>query len=1799
MLLVVLLLCCLSATANSAAASSCASCTDLTIVSGANGTDVVLATIRLIEDSDLFVDDHQILRRIAHVETRDGASEASGGGGIWAVNETGFASLVEVNATGIRAYFGIEWSSVTWSDLSVPLYSGLAARLLINQLAGGYDLSSTSSQAMLWADSYGGNAEKYINDTVGLTDYRYNNIDSLEFGMYYKSTITTTSYFKVMASNATSILQLVLSVNGDTQLYVSNLIEPSAAFHCNSVKTNSTANLLLNASQLYKNEDERNVLYISIEVVQATEVSLGVSAIELDKGSDPIDTQAEEFVIGLFDNHPDAEYTPLLISVATRETSPFTVTVETQAGIAATETINPTDILSIVLPDTYLVTNNSERYKGVIVKAESGRTISVSVSNYDQFSSDSYLALPLYQYSGVTEYVYYAITPETDSSLLQNRVLLVGGYNDTNITIKPKETVYIPPDLSPTGLEYELSSNESLTIQLNRFQTLLLESEMSLSGSKFTTTKPVTFLSGHQCALIPSDATNRSCDIIIEQLPPTLNWGKTFIFPLLSSQTGGAFITILAAENNTEATLRCTSISTNANTTDVSSLNTTGDFITYLISPDDLVCSIISDNPVLVTIDASSEGDDDSNGDPFMMLVPPTKQYSNATHYFAPFSDNFTSNYINIALLGQPGDVFLDNASITDASSVYDTTGSLLGYALQLNSSAENRTLSVAYGSNTVYTAWIYGFDFAVSYGQSLGMNLLITGDDRELTVAIESHTYSSVGMIQIICSTTGPPVYITDWYKGGDLIYPSCKHSITSSNTTISILTISSVNIDDIGQYTCTARSYYTSRSATAVIYVTLQTPFPLLSLSTDPSNYSQLVSATSPLFTCSAVIDYTIFNPDELAVVFEWLRNGASISIYNSAYNITNSTLSSTLNILSLGTQDNNAVYSCVAYVNPVSSSPYLINNSDSIQITLQVQAFSSGHVSFDITKLPSVPTSGGTVNISCQINVPERFYVMPDFVRLAYSMNGSNAVDSTQEGYTEEDLVYFTKVALSNINTSDATTYYCVIAFNTLGVTAHAFTNLSMNLAPSTLDIIPRHNDSIYESSLFSLTCEVTLPSSVDTPVSLSYVWRNPYGSTIHYDDRISFYVGPRNETLIFNPIDNGDSNSMQTDAGQYTCQVQVIPNNVNVNSASYVTTSDSLVIEDLPELVLEITYSLDAPAEGDSLNITCTVTYPESLIIVPTVLWSLPISGSLPETRTSSLTESLINVTLSLNPVLYDYNGVYSCVAEYNVTSYSFDHARNSTEYELDVPLIIPNVSITGYPLHEGAFAAGTNVHLLCRVDLSFENKNLVITWSHDNVTLTNDSTYIVGPVQRASDYYYGILTINGISLDDNEDTYKCTSLIYHSNQDTIATSCESFNVTVSDVPIVTLYPMELIVGYGNEARFECLYSSDISSNVSWFKDGQSLSHETYNIYTNGTHSVLTITSTTTADNGTYSCSVNNSIGTTQDTSALLIGVLTVNISPLPVTVLEYRDTVNVTCLANSNLEINDLSYTWLLDGIVIDVNESFIEITYTSSDQVDDSGEYHCQVSSETLSLTIESQRTLIALTPVIVANPLPALGTLVNDSIKFICNATGYPFPSIEWRRISVENDLTTLVGIDSVTIDLPYNITNDSSINVNEVSSVLTLQSVDYDDFGYYVCIATLTSNDVYVLFDNSNVTLMDYHAISSTATLTVSPYGSVQVNPSSVTAYFGDTVAFNCTSRGGPNNQYAWYRVAESRNISVGLMNQLEVEINSIELTARYYCNVTNDAGSSSAYTILNGNLSVSTIPSTATVLNLGDSV
>ena len=160
----------------------CNSCTDLTRVSETNGSSVVLACVRLIEKSEIFTNDYQTLRRIAFVETADGTKQSTYRpyyhGGIWAVNESVFLSTkTSTNVTirnQIQSFFSIDWSSVEWKDLRKPLYSALAARIYINEIAPNVDLSQVSNQASFWSATYNGAGEtaSYINAANSLGNYR-------------------------------------------------------------------------------------------------------------------------------------------------------------------------------------------------------------------------------------------------------------------------------------------------------------------------------------------------------------------------------------------------------------------------------------------------------------------------------------------------------------------------------------------------------------------------------------------------------------------------------------------------------------------------------------------------------------------------------------------------------------------------------------------------------------------------------------------------------------------------------------------------------------------------------------------------------------------------------------------------------------------------------------------------------------------------------------------------------------------------------------------------------------------------------------------------------------------------------------------------------------------------------------------------------------------------------------------------------------------------------------------------------------------------------------------------------------------------------------------------------------------------------------------------------------------------------------------------------------------------------------------------------------------------------------------
>ncbi len=158
---------------------------------------------------------------------------------------------------------------------------------------------------------------------------------------------------------------------------------------------------------------------------------------------------------------------------------------------------------------------------------------------------------------------------------------------------------------------------DSSTIILNSIETYQIESDNDLTGTRITSSKPLSVFSGSDCAIVPHN--RRLCDHLVEQVPPTVTWGSKFHVASLEGRSSGERIRVLSA--------RAASVAVNCNTVvSVSEfqLQSGGSFREFEI-PINSFCSIESTSPVLVAQYAYG-GTSDGMGGPFMMIIPPIEQ---------------------------------------------------------------------------------------------------------------------------------------------------------------------------------------------------------------------------------------------------------------------------------------------------------------------------------------------------------------------------------------------------------------------------------------------------------------------------------------------------------------------------------------------------------------------------------------------------------------------------------------------------------------------------------------------------------------------------------------------------------------------------------------------------------------------------------------------------------------------------------------------------------------------------------------------------------------------------------------------------------------------------------------------------------------------------------------------------------------------------------------------------------------------------------------------------------------------
>ena len=150
---------------------------------GANGSKAVLLSVSEIQQSGVFGEDDDLLRRIAFVETKDGTIgdtfRDGYSGGIWAVDEKKFSvtqnikgfSRLPAKLQQIGRTLNINWLKVRWSDLRRPLFGAIAARLVLflasDPIPPATDLVG---QAQFWVEHYNrnGTVSEFLTRSTGL-----------------------------------------------------------------------------------------------------------------------------------------------------------------------------------------------------------------------------------------------------------------------------------------------------------------------------------------------------------------------------------------------------------------------------------------------------------------------------------------------------------------------------------------------------------------------------------------------------------------------------------------------------------------------------------------------------------------------------------------------------------------------------------------------------------------------------------------------------------------------------------------------------------------------------------------------------------------------------------------------------------------------------------------------------------------------------------------------------------------------------------------------------------------------------------------------------------------------------------------------------------------------------------------------------------------------------------------------------------------------------------------------------------------------------------------------------------------------------------------------------------------------------------------------------------------------------------------------------------------------------------------------------------------------------------------------
>ncbi|KAH0631342.1 hypothetical protein JD844_005631 [Phrynosoma platyrhinos] len=343
----------------------------------------------------------------------------------------------------------------------------------------------------------------------------------------------------------------------------------------------------------------------------------------------------KKFVTAFLSNLNKKQYNPKFELLITGYHPATTVTVTANGHIVQkTFSLTEGQTFPVELPDTLEILGNTFSDKTVWIQAD--KDISVFSSSHKDYTTGATVVYPIQQLGTL----YYVVTPEGNMENTFKEFAVMAHAVPTRVDIELQGTVIFKRNVYHAG--------NRLTVELQAFQAIQIQSSDDLSGTRIESNEPVAVLSGHSCAM-----KHAHCDHVVEQLLPVPSWGTTFLVPPLSFQRRYDTAYVTASHPTT--------VSYQSGPTKFSHQMETGEVIQLNVQPSQPLY-ILADHGIQVLFFFTGGSRGSRMYDPFLINISPVTSYCKSYHVNG--MNQFDNYAIILAKTSESGGITLDKKAI-------------------------------------------------------------------------------------------------------------------------------------------------------------------------------------------------------------------------------------------------------------------------------------------------------------------------------------------------------------------------------------------------------------------------------------------------------------------------------------------------------------------------------------------------------------------------------------------------------------------------------------------------------------------------------------------------------------------------------------------------------------------------------------------------------------------------------------------------------------------------------------------------------------------------------------------------------------------------------------------------------------------------------------------------------------------------------------------------------------------------------------------------------------------------------